>query len=346
MDVHYCLLCHVATFLSKYIFKSPPLSCSLFLLLYRSEFLLTHVCWVTLSDISLHAFSFLPTHPFPFPFMPLTVLISTCVPPDLSMHSLSDVSLLSLLCPLRMIQWIGVVNASLTRQGTTEHWIRIHSQLIITHMAPIQLASICFIDCQGQKFEKRCYQLKRYCQTVKLHLWILYSLPWVWNSRQLRKHLFYYQAYLIKGAWFSLPILSHVFPVQCDSTRGVKRWGEGWVREEVCTAPYYSKWPKGHTWSLALGEITAQDTKGKVVSSRASFSPGLYLKQHLPHLNAVALSLCRALHWKGLKTPKPGKCCKYKSVGSTGGVQDREWLDITAESRQGRVLRRYSGEEV
>lgn len=152
MDVHYCLLCPVATFLSKYIFKSPPLSCSWFLLLYRSEFLLTHVCWVTPSDISLHAFSFLPTHPFPFPFMPLTVLISTCVPPDLSMDSLSDVSLLSVLCPLRMIQWIGVVNASLTRQGTTEHWIRIHSQLIITHMAPIQLASICFIDCQGQKF--------------------------------------------------------------------------------------------------------------------------------------------------------------------------------------------------
>lgn len=153
MVVPYCLLCLVDAFLSKYIFKSPPLTCSWFLLLCRSEFLLTHVCWVTLSDPSFHAFSFLPTHPSPFPFMPLTVLISTCDPPDLSMHSLFDVSLLSLFCPLRMIQWIGVANASLTRQGTTEHWIRIHSQLIITHMAPSQLASICFIDCQGQKFE-------------------------------------------------------------------------------------------------------------------------------------------------------------------------------------------------
>lgn len=191
MGVHYCLLCPVAAFLSKYLFKSRPLHPHDFFSFVGLSSCLPMPIGLHPPDISLHAFSFLPTHPFPFPFMPLTVLISTCVPPDLSMHSLSDVSLLSLLCPLRMIQWIGAVNASLTRQGTTEHWIRIHSQLIITHMAPIQLASICFIDCQGQKFEKkRCYQLKRYCQTVKLHLWILYSLPWVWNSRQLRKHLF------------------------------------------------------------------------------------------------------------------------------------------------------------
>ena len=93
-----------------------------------------------------------PLLPIPFPFhlsrlwfWSLLVFL-----PGLSMHSLSDASLLSLFCPRRMIQWIGVVNASLTRQGTTEHWIRLHSQLIITHMAPIQLASICFIDCHRQ----------------------------------------------------------------------------------------------------------------------------------------------------------------------------------------------------
>lgn len=29
-----------------------------------------------------------------------------------------------------------------------------------------------------------------------------------------------------------------------------------------------------------------------------------------------------------LKGIKPGKCGRYKSTGSTGGVQDREWLDL------------------
>lgn len=70
-------------------------------------------------------------------------LASACIP-----------SLMPPFCRLRTIQWIGVVNASLTLQGTTEHWIRMHSQLIITHMAPIQLASICFIDCHRQNLRK------------------------------------------------------------------------------------------------------------------------------------------------------------------------------------------------
>lgn len=51
-----------------------------------------------------------------------------------------------------------------------------------------------------------------------------------------------------------------------------------------------------HTGSLTPGEITVQDAEGNVISSRASFSLGLYLKQHLPHLNAVALSLHKSLH--------------------------------------------------
>lgn len=51
-----------------------------------------------------------------------------------------------------------------------------------------------------------------------------------------------------------------------------------------------------HTGSLTPGEITVQDAEGHIISSRASFSLGLYLKQHLPHLNAVASSLLKALH--------------------------------------------------
>lgn len=81
--------------------------------------------------------------------------------------------------------------------------------------------------------------------------------------------------------------------------------------------------PKGaHTWSLTLGEITVQDAQGNIISTRASYSLGLYLKQHLPHLNAVVLSLLKALHtcWKGLKAPKPGKGCRYKSMGTTGAM--------------------------
>lgn len=111
---------------------------------------------VALSSQIFHCtpFPFLPV-PFPFHLSCLWFWSLLVFLPGLSMHSLSDASLLSLFCPLRMIQWIGDVNASLTRQGTTEHWIRMHSQLIITHMAPIQLASICFIDCQGQNLRRR-----------------------------------------------------------------------------------------------------------------------------------------------------------------------------------------------
>lgn len=132
------------------------LSCSWFLFLYRSEFLLINVCCIILSAIfTACLFLFCPslslfTYPAcGFDLCLCSCLASACIP------SLLPASLLSLFCPLRMIQWIGVVNASLTRQGTTEHWIRMHSQLIITHMAPIQLASICFIDCQGQNLRRR-----------------------------------------------------------------------------------------------------------------------------------------------------------------------------------------------
>lgn len=78
-----------------------------------------------------------------------------------------------------------------------------------------------------------------------------------------------------------------------------------------------------HTGSLTPGKITVQDAEGNLISSRASFSLGLYLKQHFPHLNAVALSLLKAPRTcqKGLKPPKPGKHCRYKPTGSYGGVQ-------------------------
>lgn len=119
--------------------------------LYKSEYLLINVA---LSSQIFHCTHF-PFLPIPFPFhlshcgfdlCLCSCLVSACI--------LSDASLLSLFCPLRMIQWIGVVNASLTQQGTTKHWIRMHSQLIITHMAPIQLASICFVDGQGQNLRR------------------------------------------------------------------------------------------------------------------------------------------------------------------------------------------------
>lgn len=133
-------------------FQSPLLSRLWFLFLYRPEFLLLDVCCIVL---------LMPFHVFLIPFS----LHLSCLwfwslfvfLPGLSVHPLSDASLLSLFCPLKMIQWIGVVSVTLTQQGTIEHWIRTpnqHSQLIITHMVPIQLASICFLDCQGQNLRR------------------------------------------------------------------------------------------------------------------------------------------------------------------------------------------------
>lgn len=165
----------------------------------------------------------------------------------------------------------------------------------------------------------------------------------MWNSRQLRKHLFNIKTTWLKVPGFPCPSFLTFSQLGVTHTRSqAVRWGLGWRGGVHSSVP--QQVAKGHSWSLALGEITAQETEGKGVSSRASLSLGLYLK-NTPHTWMLwALSLCKALHWKELKTPKPAKRCRNKSVGSTGGMQDREWLHTTAGSRQGRVLRRQSDE--
>ena len=157
---------------------------------------------------------------------------------------------------------------------------------------------------------------------------------------------------MIKGAWFSLPSLSqtaHTFS-QFNMTPhiGVKRWGEGLVWRRCARLHPTARARRGTRTHRVTspGESTVQDAEGNLSSSRASFSLALYLKQHLPHLNAVALTLLKALHthWKGLKTPKAGKRCRYRSIGSTGGAQsDDVWqIGTTVGRRQGRVLWRQS----
>lgn len=101
---------------------------------------------------------------------------------------------------------------------------------------------------------------------------------------------------------------------------------------------------KGHSWPLALGEITAQDTEGKGVSSRASLSLRLYLKQHPPNLNAVGFVTLQSSTLKEMEDSQTCQVLQEQAMGSTGGVQDREWLHTTAGSRQGRVLRRQPDE--